>query len=174
ALIEWADIQAGQRVLVHAAAGGVGHIAVQIAKWKGCEVLGTASARNTAFLEGLGVDQVIDYTQTDFATAAQDVDVVFHTLDAGLRAKSWQTLKTGGKLVSITGPINDGEAEEYGCTGKFVMVRPSGSQLSEIGALIDAGTIKPIVDKVFPLSETAKAHDYVEAGHTRGKVVVEI
>lgn len=174
ALIEWADIQAGQRVLVHAAAGGVGHIAVQIAKWKGCEVLGTASGHNQEFLEGLGVDQVIDYTQQDFATAAQDVDVVFHTLPADLRPKSWQTLKPGGKLVSITGPIAEGEAEEHSCTGNFIMVRPSGEQLAKIGNLIDAGTLKPIVDRVFPLAETAAAHDYVEAGHTRGKVVVEV
>ena len=174
ALVDTAKIQAGQKVLVHAAAGGVGHFAVQIAKAKGCEVIGTASGRNEEFVRDLGVDQFIDYTKGAFEDAAQDVDVVFHMISPDLRPQSWQTMKKGGTLISITGPVPEEEAAEHGCTGTFISVRPSGEQLTEIASMIDAGTIKPSVEATYPLADVAKSHAHLEAGHTRGKVVLEI
>ena len=174
ALIDNAKIQSGQIVLVHAAAGGVGHFAVQIARAKGCEVIGTASGRNEEFVRDLGVDQFIDYTKGPFEALARNVDVVFHMIAADLRPKSWQTLKPGGTLISITGPVPAEEAAENDGTGIFIGVRPSGAQLAEIAEMIDAGTIKPSVEATYSLSDVAKSHAHLEAGHTRGKVVIEI
>lgn len=173
ALVDVAKIQPGQIVLVHAAAGGVGHFAVQIAKAKGCTVIGTASGRNEEFVRELGVDQFVDYTQGPFEALARDVDVVFHMISPDLRSKSWLTLKKGGTLISITGPVPEEEATAHGCIGTFVGVRPNGAQLTEIAGLIDAGMIRPVVETTYPLADIAKSHAHVEAGHARGKVVVK-
>ncbi len=174
ALIDTAGLEAGQHVLVQAAAGGVGHFAVQIAKWRGAHVTGTASARNTDFLREIGVDDIIDYTKTNVADTVSGMDVVFHMLPADMREISWATLKPGGFLISITGPVAEEEASAHGGRGTFVLVRPSGAQLAEIGRLIEDGAIRPTVDAVYPLDAVAEAHAHVEGGHTRGKVVIKI
>jgi NADPH:quinone reductase-like Zn-dependent oxidoreductase len=175
ALFDKAGLKAGQTVLIHAAAGGVGHFAVQFAKIKGAKVIATASGRNEAFVKGLGADQFIDYTtKQKFEDVVKDVDVVFHTIDAQYRPQSFRTLKKGGWLVGITGQFPESEGEAHGVHASFVGVRPDGRQLAEIGRLIDAGTVKVTVDKTYPLTDVAGAHRHVEGGHTRGKVVVKI
>ena len=174
ALFTTAELQPGQTVLVHAAAGGVGHLAVQLAKWKGTRVIGTCSARNIDFVKSLGADQVIDYTREDFAELVRDVDVVFHTIAANLRAGSFRTLKKGGFLVSITGPVPPEEAAPFGARATFVLVRPRADQLREIAALVDSGRIRVVIDKTFRLEDAREAHRHVEGGHTRGKVVLEV
>jgi NADPH:quinone reductase-like Zn-dependent oxidoreductase len=102
------------------------------------------------------------------------VDVVFHTISADLRAKSWSVVKKGGWLVAISGPVPESEGAQYGASGKFISVRPNATQLAEIARLIDAGTVRVTVDQIYPLEEIAKAHQHVEQGHTRGKVVVTV
>ncbi len=174
AMFDTAGLAAGQRALIHAAAGGVGHIAAQLAKWKGATVIGTASARNEAFVTGLGVDQFVDYGAVDFTGVVDDVDLVFHTIDAAERPRSWQVLKDGGWLISITGPVPPEEAEANKGKGTMVLVHPDGAQLAEIGRLIDDGAVKVTLDAVYPLAEAAEAHRHVEGGRTRGKVVLDI
>jgi NADPH2:quinone reductase len=174
ALFEKAGLAAGQTVLIHAAAGGVGHFAVQFAKWKGARVIATASGRNESFVRQLGADEFIDYQRTAFDDAVKDVDVVFHTIGAEFRPRSWKTVKKGGILVGITGQFPEDEGKAYGVRGAFVGVRPDTAQLAQIAELIDAGKVGVAVEKTWPLAEIAKAHEHVEGGHTRGKVVVTI
>ena len=175
ALFEAGDLQAGQTILIHAVAGGVGHFAVQFAKWKGANVIGTASARNEGFARELGVDMFVDYTACEFDEVVKDMDAVFHTIPAELREKSWRTLKSDGVLMTITGPMPEGEVEaQGGKRGSFVGVRPHAEQLTQIAGLIDDGTIKVEIDSVLPLAEVARAHELVESRHARGKVVLSV
>jgi NADPH:quinone reductase-like Zn-dependent oxidoreductase len=169
-----ADLTEGQKILIHAAAGGVGSFAVQLAKWKGAHVLGTASARNREFLLGLGTDEVIDYTKTPFEDVAVDVDVVLDAMGGEVQERSWKTLKSGGILVSILGPPDDGMAAEFGVRGAGVFVQPDAGQLTDIAKLIDNGQVKPVVTEVLPLSDVAKAHELSETEHVRGKIVLEV
>ena len=174
AIFEKSGLSAGQTILIHAAAGGVGHFAVQFAKWKGAKVIATASGRNEAFVKGLGADQFIDYTTTVFEQVVKDVDVVFHTIGADFRPRSWKVVKKGGWLVGITGQFPEDEGNAYGARGGFIGVRPDGKQLAQIGSLIDEGKVRVTLDKTYPLADIAKAHQHVAGGHTRGKVVVTI
>ena len=174
AIFEKANLAAGQTILIHAAAGGVGHLAVQLAKWKGAKVIATASGRNESFVKGLGADQFIDYTKEKFEELARDVDVVFQTIGPDFRPRSWKTLKKGGWLVAIAGPFSEDEAAAHGARGAFVSVRSDARQLAQIAELIEAGKLKVTVDKTYPLADIVKAHEHVEGGHTRGKVVVTI
>ena len=171
---EAADLQPGQRVLVHAAAGGVGHVAVQIAKAKGAYVIGTASGRNEAFVRGLGADQFVDYTTTRFEDVVHDVDVVLDTMAGETRDRSWSVLRKGGILVSILGDPSEEDAARYGARGARVLVRSHGGQLAEIGRLVDEGRLRPTVGTVLPLHEAARAHELSAAGHARGKIVLEV
>ncbi|NQV55966.1 MAG: NADP-dependent oxidoreductase [Rhodospirillales bacterium] len=175
ALVEAADLQSGQRVLIHAAAGGVGHFAVQIAKTLGAHVIGTASARNFDFLKSIGVDEAVDYTAQDVAEVVSDVDVVLHALPPDLReAVSWPCLKTGGILVSLLGPVPEEEAAKHNARGAQIGVRPDGAQLAEIGGLIGSGAIKITIDKTYPLAEIGAAHTQLASRHTRGKIVLTV
>jgi NADPH:quinone reductase-like Zn-dependent oxidoreductase len=169
-----ADLSEGQRILIHAAAGGVGSFAVQLAKWKGAHVLGTASARNREFLLGLGADEIIDYTKTPFEDVAVDVDVVLDTMGGETRDRSWKTLVSGGILVSILGPPEENKATEFGVRGAGVFVQPDSGQLAEIAKLIDTDHVKPVVAEVLPMADVAKAHEMSETEHVRGKIVLEI
>ena len=139
ALFEAAVLQEGQRILVHAAAGGVGHIAVQLAKWKNCFVAGTASARNAGYLAEIGVDQFIDYQQQRFEALVSGMDVVLDTMRGEVRDRSWATLKRGGFLVSILGEPAAETAEQFGVRAAGILVYPNGGQLAEIAALVEAG-----------------------------------
>jgi NADPH:quinone reductase-like Zn-dependent oxidoreductase len=175
ALFDRAALAEGQRILIHGAAGGVGSFAVQLAKWKGAHVIGTASTRNQAFLRELGVDEPIDYEKTRFDDVVKDVDVVFDTIGGDTRARSWKVLKKGGILVSIVGPPPSAEeAAKHGVRFAFFSVQPNASQLVEIAKLVDSGKIKPLVETVLPLSQARRAHELTESGHSRGKIVLEV
>ncbi|HEY0603517.1 MAG TPA: NADP-dependent oxidoreductase [Herpetosiphonaceae bacterium] len=180
ALTAWASLfdsgqlEAGQKVLIHAAAGGVGTVAVQLAKWKGAHVIGTASGRNRDFLQQLGVDEFVDYTSTKFEDVARDVDVVFDTIGGETQERSWQVLKPGGILVSVISPPSQETADQHGVRQGYVFIDPNGPRLAEIAGLIDDGKIKPIVETVLPLRETRQAHELSESGHARGKIVLRV
>jgi NADPH:quinone reductase-like Zn-dependent oxidoreductase len=174
ALFDTADLSAGQRVLIQAAAGGVGAFAVQLAKWKGAWVAGTASGRNQEFLRDLGVDQPVNYEATRFEDVVREVDVVIDALAGETRERSWQTLKPGGILVTLLGqpPVEEGAA--HGVRGAGVMVKPNAAQLTEIAGLVDSGKLKVFLDAVFPLAEAYKAQELSETGHVRGKIVLRV
>ena len=176
-LFDTAELTTGQTVLIHAAAGGVGHFAVQLAKWKGAHVIGTASSRNMAFLRELGVDEVIDYKRTRFEDVARDVDVVLDGVGGDVLARSARVLKPGGILVTILPENTDAAkslADACGARGTSVMVKPDQQQLLQITALIDSGHIRPVVETVLPLQEVRTAHEMSVGGHTRGKIVLQV
>jgi NADPH:quinone reductase-like Zn-dependent oxidoreductase len=174
ALFEATELENGQRILIHAAAGGVGHIAVQLAKWKNAFVIGTASARNGDFLAEIGVDQFVDYQTDRFEDVITDVDVVLDTVSGDVQERSWSVLKPGGTLVSILGQPSNETAVQFGVQATSILVQPSGTQLVKIRELVDGGRLKPYVEAVYPLAEVAQAHVDVQKGHTRGKVVLRI
>jgi NADPH:quinone reductase-like Zn-dependent oxidoreductase len=172
-LIQFAKLKAGERVLIHAGAGGVGIFAIQLAKSLGAYVYTTTSTRNVNFLRELGANEVIDYTRQDFSEL-RDLDVVFDTLGGDVQAKSWQTLKRGGRLVSVANPPDEKIAERHGVTPLFCFVQPNAAQLTELAKLIDDGKIKVVIDSVFELKDIAKAHEKSEGGRARGKIVLQI
>ena len=172
-LFEVAQLRAGQKVLIHAAAGGVGNFAVQFAKAKGAHVIGTASSKNQAFLGELGVDQAVDYQKTRFEDVVQDADVVLDTIGGDTQERSFKALKKGGILVSIVQPPSQELATKYGVRALFYGGHPSSSNLAEIAKLIDAGKLKTVVETVFPLAEARRAHELSQSGHARGKIVLK-
>lgn len=174
-LFDEAQLGKGQTVLIHGAAGGVGSMAVQLAKWRGAQVIGTASAHNLAFLRELGADRVIDYPTTRFETLVQGVDVVLDTVGGETLDRSWTTLKPGGMLVSIADDPSPAMAAAHGVQQRLVILQsPGGQSLAEIARLVDAGQLKPIVSTVLPLQEAGQAHRLIESRHTRGKIVLQV
>ena len=173
-LVEIAKLEPGQTVLIHGGSGGVGSFAVQIAKARGAKVIATASTRNQETLKQLGADQAIDYTTTKFEDVAKEVDVVLDTVAGETLARSYGVVKKGGIIVSVLAPPNKEELSKRGIRGEVFLVRPSSQMLGEIAKLIDAGKIKPVVSEVLALSEAAKAHQQIETGHTRGKIVLKV
>jgi NADPH:quinone reductase-like Zn-dependent oxidoreductase len=168
-LIERGGLGAGQRVLIHGAAGGVGGFAVQLARWRGARVIGTASAGNVAFVRGQGADEVIDYRAERFEDVARDVDVVFDTVGGETLERSWGVLKPGGRLVTIAA---SGEGTQDPRTREaFFIVQRNRAQLAEIARLIDAGPLRPVVDKVFPLAQGRQAYEHKPV---HGKVVLGV
>ena len=174
ALFDVAALTKGQKVLVHAAAGGVGSMAVQMAKDKGAHVIGTASGANREFVLGLGAEEVVDYTAAPFENSVSDVDVVLDAMGGNVQERSWQTLKRGGILVSLLGPPDEGKAAELGVRAAGAFVQPNAGQLTGIAKLLDEGRIKPVVSKVMPLEEVAKAHEMSATHHVRGKIVLQV
>jgi NADPH:quinone reductase-like Zn-dependent oxidoreductase len=174
ALFEAAYLDSGQSVLIHGAAGGVGHFAVQLAKWRGAYVIGTASKNNKEFLRDLGIDEFIDYTATNFEEATEEVDAVIDTIGGEVQRRSFKALKKGGILVSIISPPSQQMAEEAGVRQVFLRSHSSSSQLTEIAELIDEGKVKPIIEKVLPLQQAAEAQELNRAGHTHGKIVLQV
>jgi NADPH:quinone reductase-like Zn-dependent oxidoreductase len=174
ALFDTAALKPGQTVLIHGAAGGVGHFAVQLAKSVGAKVIATGSATSADFLKELGADQVIDYKTQKFEEIVKDVDVVLDTIGGDTLARSYGVVKSGGIIVSIVEKPAADKAKEKGIRAVNILVKPNGSQLSEIAKLIDAGKVKPHVSHTFALEEAAKAHELSEAGHTRGKIVLKV
>lgn len=174
ALFEVADLQPGQTVLIHAAAGGVGHFAVQLAKWKGARVIGTTSASNLNFVRDLGADETIDYHARPFDKAVRNVDVVLDLIGGEVQQRSWPVIKKGGILVTSLGVSSPNPAPKYGVRCEAVHVRPDATQLAQLAELIDRGNLKPVVDVVLPLAEAAKAHKLSQTGHVRGKLVLEV
>ena len=197
-LVETAKLKKGQKVFIQAGSGGVGTIAIQLAKHLGAFVATTTSTSNVEWVKALGADLVIDYKQQDFATVLRDYDVVLNSLGGDELKKSWQVLKPGGHLISISGPptpefaVQQGlawpvkqvlrllsfgirrKARKNGGAYTFVFMRADGAQLREITALIESGAIHPVVDKVFPFQDTHKALAYVDSGRAKGKVVVQV
>ena len=177
ALVEYADVQPGQRVLIHAAAGGVGHVAVQIAKARGAHVIGTASAGKHAFLRSLGADELIDYRETDFAEAVKDVDVVLDTLGGETSVRSLRVLRPGGLVVSIL-PVGSEEffeeAERLGVRALRMLVDADRADMQAIVDLVEKGELRAEIAKTFPLADAAEAHALGDTGRTTGKLVLVV
>jgi NADPH:quinone reductase-like Zn-dependent oxidoreductase len=171
-LFDVAGLSAGQRVLIHAAAGGVGTFAVQLAKWKGAHVIGTASAHNLDFLRRLGVDEAIDYTVTRVDAVVRDVDVVVDTEGGETQQRSWGALKPGGILVGLYSPPSEEAANAHGVRHHYFGLQANPDELAELGGLVDAGHLKPILTTVLPLWEARSAFDFSQSRHTRGKIVL--
>jgi NADPH:quinone reductase-like Zn-dependent oxidoreductase len=198
ALVERAKVQPGERVFIQAGSGGVGTIAIQLAKQLGATVATTTSAANAELARDLGADVVIDYRTQDFEAILADYDVVLHSQDAKQLEKSLRILKPGGRLISISGPPDPAFASEVGAPWfvrsvlaitsasvrrqarrrgvdyQFLFMRAEGDQLAELASLIDAGAIRPVIDRTFPLAATLEAITHVESGRSRGKVVVTV
>ncbi|MFE9612230.1 NADP-dependent oxidoreductase [Streptomyces sp. NPDC006012] len=174
-LVETAELAAGQRVLVHAAAGGVGHVAVQIAKARGAYVIGTASAGKHDFLRSLGVDEAVDYRSTDVTEAVRGVDVVLDTLGGDNAVRSLRVLRPGGIVVSIV-PVGTrefyDEAARLGVRAARILVDADRAGMQAIAALVTEGRLRATVAETFPLSEAARAHESGETGRTSGKLVL--
>ncbi len=173
-IFDLAGLQAGQRLLVHGAAGGVGSSAVQLGRWKGAYVIGTASVRNLDVVRQHGADEVIDYQTTPFEEAGSEIDVVLDTIGGDTQERSWKVLKKGGTLVSTIQPPSDERAAEYGVQGKFVNVVPNGKRLDTLAPLFDAGVLRVPVEAVFPLAEAGKALQLSESKRARGKIVLQM
>jgi NADPH:quinone reductase-like Zn-dependent oxidoreductase len=175
ALFDSAGLRAGQTVLIHGAAGGVGNAAVQFAKWKGARVIGTASAANANFVRGLGADQVIDYRATKFEDVARDVDVVLDTIGGETQERSWKTLKKGGILVSTVQAPPDKTAAAHGVRGVFIRENAQrADELAQIADLVASGRVKVFVETVLPLREARKAQELSQSGHSRGRIVLAV
>jgi NADPH:quinone reductase-like Zn-dependent oxidoreductase len=174
ALFDNAKLAAGQTVLIHGAAGGVGHFAVQLAKIKGARVIATASQRNHEFLKSLGADQTIDYNTTRFEDVVHGVDVVLDTITGDTADRSYQVIKKGGFYVSILRPPSQEKAAELGVRTGHTFVQANVEELGEIAKLVDSGKLKAVIEKVFPLAEAAAAHNLNATGHTRGKIVLRV
>lgn len=166
----------GRTVLVNGAGGGVGHLAVQIAKWQGARVIAVASARHEAFLRDLGVDDVIDYTKTTPEDVVSDLDLVVDAVGGPTTGRFLKTLKRGGALFPIFPLGFDGaaEAERLGVTVSATQVRSNGAQLEEVGHLLDDATIRVAIDSVFPLADARKAHGRAAEGNLQGKIVLTV
>ena len=174
ALINSGRLGQGQSVLIHAAAGGVGSLAVQLAKWKGARVIATASAGNLPLVSSLGADQVIDYRNIAFEEQVSGVDMVFDTMGGDVQEASWSVIRPGGVLVSVVEPPTAERAAQAGVEGKFVFIQPSAAILRELARLVDEGTVRPIVGAEFSLANIAKAHALSESGRARGKIVIHV
>lgn len=198
ALVEIAKVQAGQKVLIHAGSGGVGSIAIQLAKHLGATVATTTSGKNAQWVKALGADIIIDYKTTDFEQELKDYDVVLDTQGGKILEKSLNVLKRGGRIISISGPPDRefaeaihanwllkciipllswsirNKAKKKGITYSFLFMQPNGQQLSEISKLVESGNINPIVDKTYAFTEIKNTFQYVNTGRAKGKVVLKI
>jgi NADPH:quinone reductase-like Zn-dependent oxidoreductase len=174
ALYDAAKISAGQKLLIHGAAGGVGCFAVQLAKLKGAHVIATASKKNHEFLRSLGVDECIDYNTTKFEDVVHDADAVLDTITGETMERSWKVLKKGGILVSILEPPKPEKAAAHGLRCHHTFVQANPGELAEIAKLVDSGKLKVIIEKVYPLSEARAAQESNAQGHTRGKIGLRV
>ena len=198
ALVEIAKVKAGQKVLIHAGSGGVGSIAIQLAKSLGATVATTTSSKNSSWVKGLGADIIIDYKTMDFEQELKDYDVVLDTQGGKILEKSLNVLKRGGRLISISGPpdhafvevVNPNwflkcvipllswsirhKAKKRDISYSFLFMQPNGQQLSEISKLVESGKINPVVDKTYTFSEIKDAFHYVNTGRAKGKIVLKI
>lgn len=174
ALFEEAKLQEGQTVLIHAGAGGVGSVAVQLAKWRGARVIATASDYNQEFLREIGVDVPVDYRNQRFEDFARDVDVILDPIGGETQVRSLQILKEGGTLVSIVGLTPEGRSPGRNVNATSILVQANGEQLGQIGELIENGTLEPIVSYRFSLEQGPQAHEQSQTRRTRGKIVFEI
>jgi len=173
-LFKYGGLQPEKRVLIHGAAGGVGVFAVQFAKAKGAYVIGTASEKNILFLEELGADEVIDYEKEDFSAKLSDIDLVFDTRGGKVQQDSIKVLKPHAVLVSTVGIRYPETLKTKEIRGAAFMAQSVPADLQQIADLIDRGVVIPVVSEIFALKEAAKAQRLLEAGHTRGKIVLQV
>lgn len=174
ALISKANLKSGDKVLIHAGSGGVGTLAIQIAKHFGAHVATTCSVRNADLVRNLGADVVIDYKTEAFDEVLSDYDIVFDMMGGETLNRSFKVLKQGGTLVSIKGQDTENLASEYGVRFEWVFMEPDGAMLADLGALIKDGAVKPVIDSVYPMKETAKAYEALKDGHAVGKIVIAV
>lgn len=190
--LEYAQIKANDKVLIHAGSGGVGSFAIQYAKSKGAYVYTTTSTTNVDWVKALGADRVIDYKTEDYKTIVKEVDIVFDTLGKNYTAESFEVIKKGGTVVSVVGPLDEASAQLFGMTDyklpenlatlskekeaeyKFIFMHPNGSHLAAIATLIEENKIKPIIDKVYPFNESIAAYTHLASGRAKGKIVIKI
>jgi NADPH:quinone reductase-like Zn-dependent oxidoreductase len=173
-LFRYGRVEAGQRVLIHAGSGGVGHFSIQFAKARGAHVITTVSKTHADFVREIGADEVIDYKEQHFEKELRDLDMVFDLIGGETQDKSWGVLKKGGILVSTLNAPSQEKAAEYGVRATRFTVTEAGSELSEIADLIENGRVVVKVSKTFPLEDAASAHRLMEEGHTEGKIVLTI
>lgn len=173
-LFDHGKLEAGQKVLIHAAAGGVGTLAVQLAKWKGAYIIGTASEENIDFLKALGADEVIDYKNENFEKRLRDIDLVFDLIGGDVQEKSLEVLKPGGILVTTVGLKDEAGVKAKGMTGVQYMAQSVPGDLQQLAQLVDEGKLKPVISEIMPLSEASEAHKKSEKGHTKGKIVLRV
>jgi NADPH:quinone reductase-like Zn-dependent oxidoreductase len=173
-LFTTAGLTKGQRVLIHAGAGGVGSIAVQLAHRAGAHVTATASAGKAALVRSLGANEVIDYQAQDFSTVAKGMDVVFDTVGGEVQERSWSTLKAGGMLVSITDRPSEDRAKAEGKKAGFVFIGPNAAILKDIAGMVDLGQIRPLIAAEYGLNDAAKAQDFSETGRATGKIAIYV
>jgi NADPH:quinone reductase-like Zn-dependent oxidoreductase len=177
ALVDTADVRPGQRVLIHGAAGGVGHLAVQLAKDLGAYVIGTARSAKHAFVRSLGAAEVIDYTQVDFASTVSDADVVVDCIGGDYGPRSLRTLREGGIVVSLASPAEvylAAEARKVGRRAAFMITEADQAGMRAIASLVEAGRLRVAIGTVLPLDQAAKAHQIGEDGSTTGKIVLAV
>jgi NADPH:quinone reductase-like Zn-dependent oxidoreductase len=174
ALVDKAEVKDGQKVLIHAGSGGVGTLAIQIAKDLGAFVATTVSARNADLVTSLGADVVIDYKEQDFTDIIIDYDVVFDMSGGEVMQNSFKVLKKGGHLVSIKGQDTDDLATKYGVSFDWFFMEPNGVQLTKLAEMITIGTLKPVIDSTFAFADAAKAYDKLDEGHAVGKIVIDM
>jgi NADPH:quinone reductase-like Zn-dependent oxidoreductase len=190
--LEAAGIKNDDRVLIHAGSGGVGSLAIQYAKAQGAFVYTTTSTTNLAWVKALGADRVIDYKTEDYRSIAKDVDIVLDTLGQNYTLESFEVIKQGGIVVSVVGPLDEPSANMLGMSDyklpetlakasndrkadyKFILMHPNGAHLNEIKSLIEDEKIKPIIDKVYPFSESIEAFTHLATGRAKGKIVVKV
>lgn len=174
ALIDTGKLCAGQTVLIHGGSGGVGHMAIQIAKARGARVIATASTANQGFLKKLGADQAIDYTKSKFEEVVKDVDVVLDAVGGETLTRSYGVVKKGGIIVTIADEPDQAALDKHGIRGVSIASAPKSDTFEELTRLIEAKKLTPIVSQVFPLAEAARAQDQIATRHTRGKVVLQV
>ena len=174
ALIDTAKLGVGQTVLIHGGSGGVGTMAIQIAKARGARVIATASTSNQDLLKELGADATIDYTKTKFEDVAKDVDVVLDSVGKDTLARSYGVVKKGGFIATLVSRLDQAELDKHGIRGASIAVKPNADELAEITNLIEAKKIKPVVTQTLPLAEAVKAQQQAATHHTRGKIVLKI
>lgn len=190
--LEHVGIKENDKVLIHAGSGGVGSFAIQYAKEKGAYVYTTTSTNNVKWVKELGADRVIDYKTEDYKTIVKNVDIVFDTLGKNYTLEAFHVIKKGGKIVSVVGPLDEESAQTFGMADyklpeelsklmskkeasyKFIFMHPNGSHLGEIKSLIEDEKIKPIIDKVYPFSESIEAFTHLASGRAKGKIVIKI
>lgn len=190
--LEYAGIKENDKVLIHAGSGGVGSFAVQYAKAKGAYVYTTTSTSNVKWVKELGADRVIDYKTEEYKSIVKDIDIVFDTLGKNYSLESFGVIKTGGIVVSVVGPLDEASAKMFGMADyklpkelanasseknaeyKFIFMHPNGAHLNEIKSLVEDGKIKPIIDKVYPFTESVQAFTHLATGRAKGKIVIKM
>lgn len=179
ALFDTARLRVGETIFISGGAGGVGHFAIRLAKWKGAKVITTTSTRNVEFVRDLGADVVVDYTRQALADVAKDVDVVLDKIGGEALREAFRVVRRGARIVSLPGQkgvraIGEELAPRYGVEFAVILVHQSGEQMAELARLLDAGQLRVHLDAVIPLKDAAQAHTLIEGGHVRGKLVLSV